>query len=661
MELKNAEIDDGYTTDVIASRQNLLMDVRDKLLFEQEYAGNLKERIPPKSSLRLPWAWLPGALCLLQEVGEDKTVLEIGRAALQHPDSKPYVHDVLLSMALAECSIAKTTFEKNKVSQGFEALARAQHILKNRSSLLTLPLLSQIEESLEELAPACTLEMLSLPLTPDNAERRRGAVAALCELLRQGLEVETVCKVQDWPSFLNHALNKLLAVEIIDLLSWGALAITRKNKKSLESQNQRVVIDFNCFYLVMLAHIALGFSRRQIDLINIAKSICECLIASDGIDLKFEEAFCSFLLGQGDEKVAADRLQHLEIGGHPASRSLQLKHKASQDPSLEKWLKDVVLCAFADTRDCSPSFANFFGGPKRVTNRIKQCKGSAQTISNMSQRLPAIIRPLGDCSFENSPSTVNSTKLPGDAVKQLTPSNLQSHLAQGQTGVCNNVASVQLKRNLGMHHRKIRDIWWATRDMLVRLTCVSLLGCIVFVASKLPVMFKKQVKRLPDVAITQKLWPFSNLSSLSISSAGAGNVLYKRQMPLDEAEALVRQWQTIKAEALGPNHEIESLSDVLRDSMLHQWQDLADSAKARSCFWRFVLLRLSVLRAEIMSDGNGGEMAEIEAVLEEAAELIDKNQQNNPNYYSTYKIQYVLKRQYDGSWRFCQGSVQSPG
>ena len=44
------------------------MDVRDKLLFEPEYAGNVKEKIPPKSSLRIPWAWLPGAFCLLQEV-----------------------------------------------------------------------------------------------------------------------------------------------------------------------------------------------------------------------------------------------------------------------------------------------------------------------------------------------------------------------------------------------------------------------------------------------------------------------------------------------------------------------------------------------------------------------------------------------------------------
>lgn len=44
------------------------MDVRDKLLFEPEYAGNVREKIPPKASLRIPWAWLSGALCLLLEV-----------------------------------------------------------------------------------------------------------------------------------------------------------------------------------------------------------------------------------------------------------------------------------------------------------------------------------------------------------------------------------------------------------------------------------------------------------------------------------------------------------------------------------------------------------------------------------------------------------------
>ena len=115
---------------------------------------------------------------------------------------------------------------------------------------------------MEELAPACTLELLGMSHSPENAERRRGAIAALRELVRQGLDVETSCRVQDWPCFLTQALNRLMASEIVDLLPWDELAITRKNKKSLESQNQRVVIDFNCFYTVLIAHFALGFFKQ---------------------------------------------------------------------------------------------------------------------------------------------------------------------------------------------------------------------------------------------------------------------------------------------------------------------------------------------------------------------------------------------------------------
>lgn len=120
---------------------------------------------------------------------------------------------------------------------------------------------------MEELAPACTLDLLGMPHTPENAERRIGAIAALRELLRQGLDVESSCQVQDWACFLNQALKKLLATEIVDLVPWDSLAITRKNRKSLEAQNQRIVIDFSSFYVVLLAHIALGVSSKQIDLV----------------------------------------------------------------------------------------------------------------------------------------------------------------------------------------------------------------------------------------------------------------------------------------------------------------------------------------------------------------------------------------------------------
>lgn len=66
---------------------------------------------------------------------------------------------------------------------------------------------------------------------------------------------------------------------------------------------------------------------------------------------------------------------------------------------------------------------------------------------------------------------------------------------------------------------------------------------------------------------------------------------------------------------------------------MQQWQDLAVSAKATSCFWRFVLLQLSILRADIGWDEDGNEVAGIEALLEEAAELVDDSQPRKPSYY----------------------------
>ncbi|XP_061996344.1 pentatricopeptide repeat-containing protein CRR2, chloroplastic [Rosa rugosa] len=147
MDLKNSEVEEGYTENAIKSRQDLLMDVRDKLIFEPEYAGNSHENIQPKSALQIPWAWLAAALCLLQEVREVELVLDIGQAAIKHPDAKPYIHDILLSMALAECATAMIGFESNKVSQGFEAISRAQSLLRSKKSLEKISLLSKIDRA----------------------------------------------------------------------------------------------------------------------------------------------------------------------------------------------------------------------------------------------------------------------------------------------------------------------------------------------------------------------------------------------------------------------------------------------------------------------------------------------------------------------------------
>ncbi|KAJ0264445.1 Plastid division protein CDP1 [Hirschfeldia incana] len=542
LNLKKADAEEGYTMEAAAARQDLLMDVRDKLLFEPEYAGNLKDNISPKSPLRIPWAWLPAALCLLQEVGEEKLVLDIGRAALRHLDSKPFIHDIFLSMALAECAVAKDAFEENKVSQGFEALARAQSFLKSKATLGKLALLSQIEESLEELAAPCTLDLLGLPPLPENAERRRGAVAALRELLRQGLDVEASCQIQDWPYFLSQAISRLLATEIVDLLPWDTLAITRKNKKSLESHNQRVVIDFNCFYMVLVAHIAVGFSGKQNDKINKAKSICECLIASEGVDLKFEEAFCAFLLNQGSEAEALEKLKQLDSNSESAVRNSILGKElrsTSATPSLEAWLKDSVLANFPDTRGCSPSLASFFRAEKKYPENKKM--GSPPIINHKTNQ-----RPISSMQFMNSSQHLYT------AVEQLATTNLQSPVAStknvDESGASR--PSVQLKRNLGLQQNKIWNGWFSQSSLIKRITepadmgfCKAALGIRFWEFQKKPcsceqkgrrVQHQNSLEHIEDAAwgtsgclVSKKLRSISYIVSPHLGSAEKTNA-YRR-------------------------------------------------------------------------------------------------------------------------------------
>nr|XP_009392236.1 PREDICTED: plastid division protein CDP1, chloroplastic-like isoform X1 [Musa acuminata subsp. malaccensis]XP_018679197.1 PREDICTED: plastid division protein CDP1, chloroplastic-like isoform X1 [Musa acuminata subsp. malaccensis] len=715
MELKSSVIEDGYTAGTIVSRQGLLIDVRDKLLFEPEYAGNIKEKVPPKSSLRIPWSWLPGALCLLKEVGEDKMVLEIGQAALQLADAKPYSHDLLLSMTLAECSIAKIGFENNKISEGFEALAYARYLLRSHISLGKMPLLSQIEESLEDLAPACTLELLGLPHVPDNAECRRGALAALQELIRQGLDVEFSCRVQDWPCFLIQAMNKLMASEIVDLLSWDSLAIRRKNKKSIESQNQRIVLDFNCFYLAMIAHIALGFSTRQNEMISRAKTICECLIVSEGAELKFEEAFCSFLLGQGGGMEAVEKLQQLEAIRSSTSRnslsslSGMDKDKVVVNQALETWLKDAALSLFLDTHDCSPSMANFFGSPMRILSVGKQKIGTTKSLPSAGNRISNFgLLPDHGTSVAQAAHD-NLTNHLDKAFKHLLSVNLQRQMSVGDPTGNISLPSSQLKRNIDFHSKRFWESWFSKGNMAGKIAHTALVGWIVFGAFKLLAMrsgnskmpyelktshpcstsqitasshhgscdsasafvkrdlmgqlrkfwaiFRGDLKYTNGVGSLQNTWPTDDLSRFS--AVAAGTQVHRRQMSIEEAEALVKQWQDIKAEALGPSHQIQLLPNILSESILLKWEELANSAKARSCFWKFVLLQTSILHAKIVSDGGDDEMAEIEAVLEEAAELVDDSEPRKPNYYSTYEVHYILRRQEDGSWRFCGGGIQN--
>lgn len=204
----------------------------------------------------------------------------------------------------------------------------------------------------------------------------------------------------------------------------------------------------------------------------------------------------------------------------------------------------------------------------------------------------------------------------GFAVKQLAPIDLQSSLLSGKKENGSNLTEspAQLKRNLSSHHNGLWDSCFSQAHIFVRISYFTALGCIVFATFKLFGMKLGRTRASSHWASTransniewtadssvdynigsayirggniadrlQKLLGMVKIKHLHLSNAGNRKSLhsastspssllkYKMPMPVEEAEALVKQWQTVKAEVLGPSHQVHRLAQVLDESMLEQ-------------------------------------------------------------------------------------------
>lgn len=262
---------------------------------------------------------------------------------------------------------------------------------------------------------------------------------------------------------------------------------------------------------------------------------------------------------------------------------------------------------------------NFFNREKKTLG--SKNRAFPQTISTgvSHRQMPSnLLSERRD--FDDSLSRMNSSQNLGTAVKQLAPIDLQSSLILDKSNNGSNVSasSVQLKRNIGMHHNKVWESWLSQASIFRKYTSVAVLGCIFFASFRLTGMnvnrMRSSSKCIPskinthedslvwktdssindnpvptyinedgisgsikkalgivatwfhsksDAGNTQTLSPIANLSS-------SMRAMSRRLMPVEEAEELVKQWQETKAEALGPSHQVHSLSEVLDDPMLSQ-------------------------------------------------------------------------------------------
>ncbi len=121
------------------------------------------------------------------------------------------------------------------------------------------------------------------------------------------------------------------------------------------------------------------------------------------------------------------------------------------------------------------------------------------------------------------------------------------------------------------------------------------------------------------------------------------------------AKAVVTTWLTVKADAMGDNHNIEKLSTILTEPVLSQWQLQAQDAQTNNVYGRYTHEVLSIGELEI-SDDEPNQAAIVTEVREAVQFYQDGQVDPGSSYDRTLRVRYTLIHQ-DEQWRIQAISV----
>jgi hypothetical protein len=123
-------------------------------------------------------------------------------------------------------------------------------------------------------------------------------------------------------------------------------------------------------------------------------------------------------------------------------------------------------------------------------------------------------------------------------------------------------------------------------------------------------------------------------------------------MTEEAARDLVQSWLSAKAAALGPNHAVEELKQVLTEPALSRWQLMAEAQQRNNAHQRYVH-KLQV--NGVTTNPTNPDRVQVDAQVAEKAEVFDRAQpvsSRNENL----RVRYDLIRQ-EGEWRIMDWQV----
>ncbi|XP_043712763.1 protein ACCUMULATION AND REPLICATION OF CHLOROPLASTS 6, chloroplastic [Telopea speciosissima] len=669
----------GFSHDALLSRRQILQAASETLANSRsraEYNQGLAVDKDGTLVTEVPWDKVPGALCLLQEAGETEVVLQVGNGLLRERLPKSFKQDVVLAMALAYVDMSRDAMAlvPPDFIESCEVLERALKLLQEEgASTLAPDLQAQIDETLEEINPRCVLELLALPLDEEHQTKRQEGLHGVRNILWAvgGGGAVAIAGGFTREDFMNEAFLCMTAAEQVDLF-----ATTPSN---IPAESFEV-------YGVALALVAQAFVAKKPHLIKDADNLFQQLqqtkimalgtMISDSatrvdceVNFALERGLCSLLVGEVDEcrswlGLDGDNSPYRD----PSVVDFVLENSKDDADNdllpglcklLETWLMEVVFPRFRDTQIMQFKLGDYYDDPTvlRYLEKLEGAGGSplaaAAAIVRIGAGATAVLDNVKTSAFQalqkvfplsNREEGMRDQEFcdKNNSVPYMESEDLVEKPNQDNTG---GVAEVSGKINSdelagqGLIFDKIKDAG-------PKIVCAGVVVGLLTIAG---------LKYLPS------------RNGSSILHKEVGSAMVADTIKLDEksveeiprmdarfAETLVREWQNIKSYALGPDHCLSKLPEVLEGQMLKIWTDRAKEIAQHGWHWDYTLLGLTIDSVTVSLDGR---RALVEATLEETARLTDvTHPEHNDSYNTTYTTRYEMFYSKSG-WKITEGAV----
>ncbi|MDJ0737527.1 MAG: IMS domain-containing protein [Nostocaceae cyanobacterium] len=641
---------------------------------------------------------VPGALLLLQELGEYELVLKLGHPYLVNPNGTvtgnfgedgeelplPGVErpDIVLTVALACLELGREQWQQGHYENAAISLETGEELLAKEGLFPNVR--AEIQADVYRLRPYRILELLAK--SEEHVSERQQGLQLLQDVLeaRGGIDGtgddRSGLNVDDFLRFIQQIRHHLTVAE---------------QHKLFESESKRP--SAVAIYLAVYALIARGFTQRQPALIRQAKQMLMRLGRRQ--DVHLEQSLCALLLGQTEEATRT-----LELSQEYEALAV-IREKSQDSPDLlpglclygEQWLENEVFPHFRDLAQHSALLKEYFAEPE-VQAYLEALPTTTETTNgtpgvnhqpfaskqanhpgsqNHYQQHYASKNPE-DRAWETSRPTrgeysnsAGSRTVWGTSQTPVTPISTAQRIDTGsyqqlQNGSPANTANLQQQTRRqpnqpvgDRRHRVVRRrrvnysqeakirLMWMLFASVVGVLILWFLGTATF--GLLENLFFPSAK-LEGKYVAVEL----NKPPITIPDPNSKPQLPEGSLTEETAKEVIQTWLSTKATALGSNHNIESLEHILVDPALSQWQRIVKQDQQKNRYRQF---EHQITEISIDKNDSDDNHAAVVAAVTEVAKFYDNGQINQRRSYDeTVRVKYDLVKQ-EGVWRIQSMSI----